>query len=105
MHLDAYYKTGIAEQRILQLPQANHFGVAGIACPRPRLAVTLVQHHLLAIMRPAFCIGVGSQKLAHSAWRLWHPQELYVVSWISLVNRSADDGSPVKLGHALFDLP
>src|SRR6202167_5296368 len=55
-------------------------------------------------MRPAFCIGVCSQELAHGAWRLWHPQELYVVSWISLVNRSAEDGSSVEGGHALFDL-
>src|SRR6202167_3503643 len=50
MQLDAYNKTSIAQQRILQLPQANHLGVPGIACPRSRLAVTLVEHHLLAIM-------------------------------------------------------
>src|SRR5271170_291413 len=84
MHLDPYNKTSIAQQRILQLPQANHLGIPGIACPRPRLAVTLVEHHLLAIMRPTFGIGIGSQKLAHGARCLWHPQELYVVSWISL---------------------
>src|SRR5580692_9949119 len=105
MHLDAYNETGIAQQSILQLPQANHFGIPVVACPSTRLAITLVKHHLLAIVGPPFGIGVCSQNLAYGAWRLWHPQELYVVSWISLVNRSADNGSPVEGGHALFDLP
>src|ERR1700683_3315067 len=86
VHLDADYKPGVAQQRILQLSESDHFGITGVARARSRLAVALIEHHLLAIVGPAFGIRVGSQKLAHLAWRLRSPQELYVVSWISLVN-------------------
>ena len=51
------------------------------------LAVSLVEHHLLGVVRPAFDVGVGTEDLADLAGELVQPVEILdVVAGIGLVD-------------------
>ena len=64
MHADAHDIPGVAQQGILQLAQPQ----LQIAAP-----VAFVQHHLLAIMRPALGIRAGADQLAYFRRSALHP--------------------------------
>src|SRR5271156_2455711 len=103
VHFNTHDEPRIAQQRILQLPQANQFRLARILGARSRLPKSFIQHHLLAIMRPAFRVRSGAQQHARSRGRLMHPQKLHVVPRICLVRRSAHHRPHVESRHAPRD--
>ena len=105
VHLDAHDKTRITQQRILQLAQTQFQEFLILFEGQIRIAsIALIQHHLLAIVRPAFYIGSSAQELADFRWRLRLPQELNVVARIGFVHRRADDGAVIEPGHVFGHL-
>jgi len=57
---DGREQAHVAQQRLRQLSDVD----SGIA-----IAQALVPHHLLAVVRPAFCERVADVELAHHRWR------------------------------------
>ena len=74
MHLDADDEARVAQQRILQLAEADELCLARIFRTGARLAVAFVQHHLLAVVRPAFDICIGAEQLADLGVHLRQPR-------------------------------
>ena len=102
MHADADDEARIAQQRILQLPKPNQLRLAlGPFAPTARLPVSLVQHHLLAVMRPAFDVRIRADQLANLRRKLRPPQELHVVPGIRLMHAGRNDRAHVEGGHVL----
>ena len=70
VHADADDEAGVAQESILQLAEADEFGfalgffAAGGRVSMPGCAVAFVEHHLLAVVGPAFDVGVGAEELA-----------------------------------------
>src|SRR5580704_564578 len=104
MHLDPNYETGVSQQGILQLPKADQERVARVPCARAGLTVALIEHHLLRVVGPAFNVRRGSKKLADLGGSVVQPKKLNVVARVSLMNRCADDGTAIEIGHPLFHL-
>ncbi len=75
VHLDADDKAGVAQQCVLQLTEAQELGFALILGAGAGLAVAIVEHHLLGIVRPSFDVGVRAKDLADAARRLQRPQD------------------------------
>ncbi len=71
---------------------------------RIAIGITFVEHHLLAVVRPALRVGIGAQQLANLRVDVLHPQELHVVAGISFVDRGAENGAAVEAVHVIFDL-
>ena len=103
MHLDADDEAGVAQERVLQLAEAEEFRFALVFCAGAGLAVALVEHHLFAVVGPAFDVGVGAEQLAHAAGGLGHPQELDVMAGVGFVHGGGDDGALVEGVHVAFD--
>ena len=81
VHLDAHDVARVAQQRVLQLAQAQ-LQIFLVAAP---FAVAF-QHHLLGVVRPALGIGVRSPP-ACALWRADSaPTELHVVAGIRFVD-------------------
>src|SRR5262249_4147677 len=78
MKLDSDDISGVAEQRLLELRQAE----LGIAT-----AEAFVEHHLLRIVSPAFNVRTAIQDLANLGRKLLCIQKLNVVPGIGLMNR------------------
>ena len=97
-------KRALRKQRVLQLAEAEQPRFALVLRTHARLPVALVEHHLLAVMRPALDVSVCTQQLAHFARRLRQPQELHVVAGIGLMHRGGDDGADVERVHIALDL-
>ena len=70
VHLDADDEARVAQESILQLAEAEELGFALVFCAGARLAIALVEHHLFAVMGPAFDVGVGAEDFADVAGRL-----------------------------------
>ena len=70
MHFDADDEAGIAQQRVLQLAEAQELGFALVFGAGAGLAVAIVEHHLLGVVRPAFDVRRCAEDLAHAARRL-----------------------------------
>ncbi len=102
MNADGHDETCIAQQRILQLAQADELLFACIF--RHNLAIAFVQHHLLAVVRPAFNVGVRADQLADVRWELVLPEELHIVARVGLMHACRNDGAGVERGHVLVGL-
>ena len=75
MQFDRINEPRIPQQRILQLPQPDQPRLPNLfrrrRCRSRR--ISLIQHHLLAVVSPSLNICVRSQQLANLARKLWHP--------------------------------
>ena len=103
VHLDADDEAGVAQQCVLELAEAEELGFALVLGAGAGLAVTLVEHHLFAVVGPALDVSVGAEQLADAAGRLGHPEELDVVAGVGLVDRGGDDRADVEGVHVVFD--
>ena len=65
-------------------------------------AVTLVEHRLLGIDRPAFDVHTGAKHLAHQRRIAVGVLKLHVVAWIGLVDREDLEHVPVVLFNRLL---
>src|SRR6516165_643308 len=95
MHLDAHDIAGIAQQRVLQLSDAQ-FGIA--------VAIALVEHHLFGVVCPSFDVRAAPNQLAYLRGELLGPQKLHVMPGIGLVNCGAENRTAVKALHPRFRL-
>ena len=66
------------------------------------VGVALVEHHLLAVVCPAFNVGVGADDFANVRGELVLPEELHVMAGIGLVHACGNDGADVERGHVLL---
>ena len=105
VHPDADQVAGIAQQRVLELSEAQLEKGGVILLGEARgAAVAFIEHHLLGVVGPALSVRGASEQLAHLVGRPLHPEELHVVAGVRLVDRGADHRAPVEAGHVLLDL-
>ena len=82
----------IAEQRVLHLrqPIARIVGVK-----------SLVDDHLLAVVRPPFAVGRGAEHLANVGWKVSRVEKLQIVSGPHFVHRHVRNRRVIPLRHEL----
>ena len=93
MHLYSDDETGVAQQRVLQLPHPQH----GIA-----IAIAFIQHHLLGVVGPAFCVTAAEKQFSDLGMEVTDPQELYIVTRIHFVDRRSWNHAVVERLHPSF---
>src|SRR5579863_1195121 len=67
-------------------------------------SIAFIDHHLFAVVRPAFRVRIGLQQFSHLRRRALHPKKLNIVPRISLVNRRAGYDAPVEHLQMLPDV-
>src|SRR5215467_11696251 len=105
MHLDTNDEAGIAQESVLQLPKPQlQKGNVMISVNSRSAAIAFIEHHLLAVMRPAFSVGTTAKQFTYLRRCGGNPEELRVMSRINFMYGGRDDRSTIEASHVLFHL-